>query len=240
MTSAGYAFTFPHGWGRLNLAIDLDSEIERFLDGVTSLSRQRDARNTVLARRRAKNTYLAICSQAKQDGVLDLFVFSSTAGPSMGPMCLSVVPVVTNEARSGVSLNVEVARSLAGPTSLVSTLSTSQGDVARVLDRWTESAAQWARTAELALARRGIASTTDLSSEQRQALEEPLETARVHYIVDVPERRDCVLLMTFIATGGVFLSPQLAHADDIVRAFRWTVPARTRPSSTSAESKAGS
>jgi hypothetical protein len=238
VTSPEYAFTFPRGWGRLNLAIDLDTEIERFLDGVPSLNRQRDARNTVLTRRRAKNTYLAICSQARHDGVLDLFVFSSAAGPSTGPMCLSVLPVVTHEAHPGVSPKAEVARSIAGPTSLLSSMSTSQGDVARVLDRWTVSAAQWARTTELALARLGIASTTDLSSEQRQALEEPLETARVHYIVDVPERRDCVLLMTFIATGGAFLSPQLAHADDIVHAFRWTMPARTRTSSTSAENGA--
>lgn len=240
MTSPGYAFTLPRGWCRLKLTSDLDTEIERFLDEVTSLNRQRDARDTVLARRRAKRIYQAICSQAQQDGLVDLFVFSSAGGPPLGPMCLSVLPVVTNEARPGGSPTLDVARSLAGPTSLLSTMSTSQGDVARVLDRWTESAARWAETTELALERLEIASATGLSSEQRQALEEPLETARVHYIVGVPERGDCLLVMTFIATGGAFLSSQLAHADDIVRAFRWTMPSGTSSSSSSADRKAGS
>ncbi|WP_173208913.1 hypothetical protein [Frigoribacterium sp. VKM Ac-2836] len=185
---------------------------------------ERTLRDAVSARTKTRVTF-----------EVDLFVFSSAAGPPMGPMCLSVLPVVTSEARPGVSLQVEVARSLSGPTSLLSSMSTSQGDIARVLDRWTESAAQWTRTTEVALERSGIDGRTNLSPEQREALEDPLETARVHYVVDVPERGDCVLVLTFIATGGAFLSPQLAHADDLVRAFRWTMPARTGASSTSAD-----
>lgn len=235
MNSPGYAFALPHGWHRVDLRRDLAEQIDLFLDNVATFARDRDSRTTVLTRRRAREFTLGLCIHARREGIIDLFVFTPAGRPPLGPMCLSVLPVVSNEARPGASLSAEVARSLARPESLLSTLATAQGDVARVVDRWVESAAQWAKTTELALERLGIVAATDFAPEQRVALEGPLVTGRVQYIVDVPERTDCVLVVTFIATGGTFLSPQLVHADDIVRAFRWIMPTAPRSPSSAAD-----